>query len=180
MPMLASRAGGQVIGTPALEVDKVLQAQATPGASPCRTGRATSIHALSGGWRQGNHAEIPQLDTGDLCLGPALHVVAEESDHVRLVDRTERLPAQSSPFFAYSAIARTINTATASRSCLAYGAREASDEQRCERPRQYPQTQPAAVSQAAVTLAESLVRSHAARATLVPTGKLRSSPTLTF
>jgi len=36
-----------------------------------------------------------------------------------------------------------------------------------------------AVSQAAVTLSESVVNSQSARATLVPTGKLRSSPTLT-
>ena len=40
-------------------------------------------------------------------------------------------------------------------------------------------TQPTAVSQAAVALAESVVRSQSARATLVPTGRLRSSPTLT-
>jgi len=40
-------------------------------------------------------------------------------------------------------------------------------------------TQPAALSQAAVALAESVVRSQSARATLVPTGRLRSSPTLT-
>ena len=40
-------------------------------------------------------------------------------------------------------------------------------------------TQPAAVSQAAVALAEAVVRSQSARATLVPTGRLRSSPTLT-
>jgi hypothetical protein len=40
-------------------------------------------------------------------------------------------------------------------------------------------TQPPALSQAAVTLAESLVSSQPARATLVPTGRLRSKPTLT-
>src|SRR6516165_3085919 len=40
-------------------------------------------------------------------------------------------------------------------------------------------TQPTAVSQAAVTLAELAVKSQSTRATLVPTGKLRSSPTLT-
>src|SRR4029077_3992399 len=40
-------------------------------------------------------------------------------------------------------------------------------------------TQPQKVSQAAVTPAESLVRSQSTRATLVPTGRLRSSPTLT-
>jgi hypothetical protein len=40
-------------------------------------------------------------------------------------------------------------------------------------------TQPAAVSQAAVALAESVVRSQPARAALAPTGRLRSSPTLT-
>src|SRR5215472_6274397 len=40
-------------------------------------------------------------------------------------------------------------------------------------------TQPTAVSHAAVVLAEFVVRSHFARATLVPTGRLRSSPTLT-
>src|SRR5215467_8593704 len=40
-------------------------------------------------------------------------------------------------------------------------------------------TQLRAVSQAPVVLAESLVRSQLAQATLVPTGRLRSSPTLT-
>ena len=39
--------------------------------------------------------------------------------------------------------------------------------------------QPTTLSQAAVALAESVVRSQAARATVVPTGRFRSSPTLT-
>lgn len=40
-------------------------------------------------------------------------------------------------------------------------------------------TQPSRVSQAAVTLAESLVRLQSTRATVVPTGRWRSNPTLT-
>ena len=68
----------------------------------------------------------------------------------------------------------------ARRSCLAHGAGEAGDESAANTHASTRNTEQTAVSQAAVALAESLVRSHAARATLVPTGRLRSSPTLTL
>ena len=57
--------------------------------------------------------------------------------------------------------------------------RQARQTLMAQRDDQLARTQPTAVSQAAVTLAESLVRSQPARATLVPTGRLRSNPTLT-
>jgi len=61
----------------------------------------------------------------------------------------------------------TPSTVAAPSSCLAYGAGKAGDEQRREYPRQQPQHP-----------AESVARSQFSRARLAPTGRFKSSPTL--